>query len=111
MELGTIIGTGIAILIMGSVLFVYLKTKDRKEPLVIVREENKIHLLLTDDEYYDFSIENIKNDEDKIYEMLKSVVASKAKELVGFVDRVQIDGSSETTKAKELLVIIQSARK
>ena len=39
-EMETIIGTSIAILIMGVFLFVYLKTKDRKEPLTIVRVDD-----------------------------------------------------------------------
>ena len=46
MEIGTIIGSSVAGLIMFVVLVIYLKTKDRKETLVIKKENDMVYLLL-----------------------------------------------------------------
>lgn len=108
--IGTSIGTGIAILIMGAFLLLYFKTKDRKEPLAIVRVDDTIHLLLTQDEYCDFDISDIKDDKEKITEELKKVVKARAAELVKFVNRVScFDGSDEGLE-KELMEMIHSAK-
>ena len=68
MDIGTIIGSGIALLIMGSIIFAYFKTKDRKSSFRIKRDENTIHLFLGDDEYDEFDISDIKDDNQRIYE-------------------------------------------
>ena len=111
MEIGTIIGSSIAGLIMGVFSLVYFRTKDRKEPLAILRVDDTIHLLLTQDEYCDFDISDIKDDKEKINEEIKKVVKARASELVKFVDKVSyLDGTDEKLE-KELLEIIQSAKK
>jgi hypothetical protein len=42
MGLGMIIGSSIALFMIGVALFVYLKTKDRKETLVIKKENGVV---------------------------------------------------------------------
>lgn len=111
MDTGTIIGSSIAILIIGFWALVIYRTKDRKTSLTIMKDEDKIKMLLADDDYYEFDISNIKDDNQKIYAELKSVIKSKSKELIRFVDRVTFFKDGNKQQEKELLNIILSAKK
>lgn len=110
MDIGAIIGSSIAFVILATVTFIYFKTKDRKEPLVIVQEDNDIKFFLTDDDYDQFSIADIKDDKMRIYEEIKKLVRARAKELVRFVDRVVLHDMNDKSKEDELFSIIQAAR-
>lgn len=110
MELGTMIGTGIAMLIMGSILLVYFKTKDRKEPLTIMQDGDVVRLLLTDDDYDEFNIADIKDDKEKVYEEIKKFIQYRSKELAKFVDRVTFFKDGDKEQEQELLNIILSAK-
>jgi len=96
MEIGMIIGSSVAVVILGGVYMLFNKTKDRKEPLTIWQDGDRVRLLLSDDEYCDFSISDIKDNQKRVDEELVKVVKARAKELVKFVDRVSFfDNTNE----------------
>ena len=107
METGMLIGSAIAGLIMLVVLVIYLKTKDRKETLVIKRKNDVLYFLLGEDEHYSCDVSDLKDDKEKIAQTVKSIVRKRAKKLANFVDSVRyFDGADEEFE-KELLNIIQ----
>ena len=110
MEIGTIIGSTIAILIMGFWALVIYRTKDRKEPLTIMEDGDTVRLFLTDSDYDEFSIADIKENKERVYEEIKKLVQYRSKELVRFVDRVTFFKDGDPEKEKELLNIILSAK-
>ncbi|KAB7889736.1 hypothetical protein [Poseidonibacter ostreae] len=110
MEIGTIIGSTIALLIIGFWALVIYRTKDRKEPLTIMEDGDVVRLFLTDDTYDEFSIADIKDDQQKIYEAIKNQIQYRSKELVRFVDRVTFFRDGDSKKEQELLNIILSAK-
>ncbi len=110
MEIGTIIGSTIAILIMGFWALVIYRTKDRKEPLTIMEDDNVVRFLLMDDNYDEIDISDIKSNKDKVYEEIKKVIKYRSKELARFVDRVSFFKDGDPEKEKELLNIILSAK-
>ena len=101
------IGTVIALIIMIVPLVIYYKTKDRKEPLVIMQDGDTMKLFLTQDDYCDFDISDIKNDQKRINEELIKVIKARSKELVRFVDRVTFFKDGDKEFEKELLEIIK----
>jgi len=101
------IGTVIALIIMIVPLVIYYKTKDRKEPLVIMQDGDTMKLFLTQDDYCDFDISDIKNDQKRINEELIKVIKARSKELVRFVDRVTFFKDGDEKFEKELLEIIK----
>ncbi len=101
------IGTVIALIIMIVPLVIYYKTKDRKEPLVIMQDGDTMRLFLTQDDYCDFNISDIKDDQKKINEELVKVIKARSKELVRFVDRVTFFKDGDEKFEKELLEIIK----
>lgn len=111
MDIGTIIGSSIVILIIGFWTLIIYRTKDRKTSLTIMKDEDKIKMFLSDDDYYEFDISNIKDDKQKIYDEIKGVIQRKSKELVVFVDRVTFFKDGNKQQEKELLNIILSAKK
>ena len=110
MEIGTIIGSTIAILIMGFWALVIYRTKDRKEPLTIMEDGDTVRLFLTDSDYDEFSIADIKENKERVYEEIKKLVQYRSKELVRFVDRVTFFKDGDPKKEQELLNIILSAK-
>ena len=111
MDIGEIIGSSIAIFIIGLWFYIYYKTKDRKESLVIMEDDDKIKLFLKDDDYYEFCINEIKNDKEKVYEEIKNVIKAKLKELIKFVDKVKFFKNGDPKKEQELLNMILSAKR
>lgn len=107
MELGTIIGSSIAGLILLGILVIYLKTKDRKETLVIKKENDTLYFLLGEDEHYSCDVSDLKDDKKKIDETVQSIVRKRARKLVNFVDSVRYFDSADKEFEKELLKIIQ----
>lgn len=110
METGAIIGSTIALLIMGVWALVIYRTKDRKEPLTIMEDGDVVRLFLTDDDYDEFSIADIKENKERVYEEIKKLVQHRSKELVRFVDRVTFFKDGDPKKEQELLNIILSAK-
>ena len=108
MEIGMIIGTIIAVVIMGGSFWVFYNTKDRKEPLTIYRDGDTMRLLLSQDDYCEFDISDIKDDQKRVDEELVKVVQNRAKELVKFVDRVSFFKDGDEKFEKELLRIIEN---
>ena len=107
MEIGTIVGSSVAGLIMFVVLVIYLKTKDRKETLVIKRENDTLYFLLGEDEHYSCDVSDLKDDKEKITQTVKSIVRKRAKKLVNFVDNVRYFDGADKEFETELLNIIQ----
>jgi hypothetical protein len=110
MEIGTIIGSIVALLIMIFWALVIYRTKDRKEPLTIMEDGDVVRLFLTDDDYDEINIADIKNDKQKIYEAIKNKIQYRSKELVRFVDRVTFFRDGDPKKEQELLNIILSVK-
>jgi len=110
MDIGMIIGSSIAVIIVVGTLLVFFNTKDRKSSLNISRDENTIYLLLGDDEYCDFDISDIKDDKKKIEEELIKVIQNRAKELVKFVDRVTFLKDGDKPFEGKLYKIILNAK-
>ncbi len=110
MEIGTIIGSTVALLIMGFWALVIYRTKDRKESLTIMEDGDVVRLFLADDDYYEFSIAQIKDSKEKVYEEIKSIIKKRSKELVRFVDRVKFFNNGNKQQEQELLNIILSAK-
>ena len=110
METGAIIGSTIALLIMGVWALVIYRTKDRKEPLTIMEDGDTVRLFLTDSDYDEFSIADIKENKERVYEEIKKLVQYRSKELVRFVDRVTFFKDGDPKKEQELLNIILSAK-
>ena len=106
METRMLIGSAIAGLIMLVVLVIYLKTKDRKETLVIKRKNDVLYFLLGEDEYYSCDISDLNDDKVNIDELIKSIVRKRASKLVGFVDKVSCFDGTDVRFEKELLEII-----
>ena len=110
METGAIIGSTIALLIMGFWALVIYRTKDRKEPLTIMEDGDVVRLFLTDDDYDEFSIADIKENKERVYEEIKKLVQHRSKELARLVDRVTFFKDGDPKKEQELLNIILSAK-
>ena len=119
MDIGMIIGTVVALIIMIVPLIIFFKTKDRKESLVIMKDGDTMKLFLSDDDYCDFckcgfaslhDISDIKDDQKRVNEELVKVIKARAKELVKFVDRVTFFKDGDEKFEKELLEIIQQAK-
>ena len=110
MGIGTIIGSTIAFLIMGFWALVIYRPKDRKEPLTIMEDGDTVRLFLTDSDYDEFSIADIKENKERVYEEIKKLVQYRSKELVRFVDRVTFFKDGDPKKEQELLNIILSAK-
>ena len=110
METGAIIGSTIALLIMGFWALVIYRTKDRKEPLTIMEDGDVVRLFLTDDDYDEINISDIKGNQEKTYEAIKNQIQYRSKELVRFVDRVTFFKDGDPKKEQELLNIILSAK-
>ena len=110
MGIGTIIGSTIAFLIMGFWALVIYRVKDRKEPLTIMEDGDTVRLFLTDSDYDEFSIADIKENKERVYEEIKKLVQYRSKELVRFVDRVTFFKDGDPKKEQELLNIILSAK-
>lgn len=107
MDMGMMIGNLIAILLMAGLVLIYFRTKDRKETLVIKKENGTLYFLLGEDAHYSCDVSDLKDDKEKITKMVKSIVKKRAKKLVSFVDSVcYLDGSDKIFE-KELLSIIQ----
>lgn len=107
METGMVIGSSIAGLILLGILVMYLKTKDRKETLVIKIKNDMLYFLLGEDEHYSCDVSDLKDDEEKIVDTVKSILNNRAGKLVDFVDSVHyIDGSDKVFE-KEFLSVIQ----
>ena len=111
MTVGMIIGTVVALIIMIVPLIIYFNTKDRKEPLVIMKDGDIMKLFLSDDDYCDFDISDIKDDQKRINEELIKVIKARSKELVKFVDRVTFFKDGDEQFEKELFDIIQNAKR
>jgi len=107
MDIGMIIGTVVALIIMIVPLVVYFNTKDRKEPLTIWIDDDTVRLLLSQDDYCDFDISDIKDDTKRVNEELVKVVKARAKELGKCVDRVTFFKDGDEKFEQELLEIIQ----
>ena len=103
-----IIGSTIAIITMGGAFMIFYNAKDRKEPLTIYRDGNTMRLLLSQDDYCEFDISDIKDDQKRVDEELVKVVQARAKELVKFVDRVNFFKDGDEKFEKELLEIIKN---
>ena len=110
MEISNFIGSIIALILMIVPLVIYYNTKDRKEQLLIVYEQDMVRLLLGDDDYCDFDISDIKDDQKRINEELVKVIKARAKELVKFVDRVIFFKDGDKIFEKKLFEIIQQAK-
>lgn len=90
--------------------FVVKNNKDRKEPLTIMEDGDVVRLFLTDDDYDEFNIAQIKDNKEKVYEEIKSVVNKRSAELCKLVDRVTFFKDGDPKKEQELLNIILSAK-
>jgi len=107
MEIGMIIGSSIAGLILVAIVVIYFKTKDRKETLVIKEENGTLYFLLGEDEHYSCDVSDLKDDEEKITGIVKDIVNKRAKKLVDFVDSVHYMDNDDKFFEKELLDILK----
>ena len=107
MDLGMIIGNSIALIIMGATFFVYYKTKDRKETLVIKRENGTLYFLLGEDEHYSYDVSDFIVDKEKIDDIVQSILKKRARKLVSYVDSVQYLDGGDKVFEKVLLGIVQ----
>ncbi len=88
-----------------NILGVYLLSKNqRKETLYIVKSDDTIHFLLSNDPYINVKIKN--SDKDTIYKTIKSVIANRAFELSNIVDNVCIINGGNEAINSELLSIL-----
>jgi len=78
--------------------------ENRKESLTIMESENSIKLIISDSNYYEFNIKNIKNNKEQIYEEIKKALESKSKELSRLVNRVKFFKNGDVKQ--ELLKVI-----
>ena len=104
----------VTVLIIGALglfgFFVVKNNKGRKEPLTIMEDGDVVRLFLTDDDYDEFSIADIKENKERVYEEIKSVVNKRSAELCKLVDRVTFFKDGDPKKEQELLNIILSAK-
>jgi len=103
----------ITILILLLIIFViafliYKNNKDRKEPLTIMIDGNTVRLFLSQDDYWNIDISDIKDNEQKVNEKIKEVIKNRAFELKELVDRVSFFDNKNEKFAKELLEIIKN---
>jgi len=112
----TVIFSILGMVVVGFVFFFIrgMLRMERKESLLILRYKNSIEIALTDDKYYEFDISDILNEEDKIYNRLRSVIEKKAINLSGYnIVNVKFFKDSDGTEeqSKELYTIIDNERK
>ncbi len=75
-----------------------------------MEDGDTVRLFLTDSDYDEFSIADIKENKERVYEEIKKLVQYRSKELVRFVDRVTFFKDGDPKKEQELLNIILSAK-
>ncbi len=80
------------------------KTRDILK-IFINKDEKRLYLLLSDDNYMDFDISNVK-DED-LNDTIKDIVKSRAFELKNLIEDVNIIGSANNDFEEELLSILK----
>jgi len=99
----------ILLLIIFVIAFlVYKNNKGRKEPLTIMIDDNTVRLFLSQDDYWNIDISDIKDNKQKINEKIKEVIKNRAFELKELVDRVSFFDNKNEKFAKELLEIIKN---
>ena len=99
----------ILLLIIFVIAFlVYKNNKGRKEPLTIMIDDNTVRLFLSQDDYWNIDISDIKDNKQKINEKIKEVIKNRAFELKELVDRVNFFDNKNEEFAKELLEIIKN---
>jgi hypothetical protein len=111
MAIGEIIGSFIIVSLFTFIYLIIQNTKDRKESLKIIRKQNIIILLLTDDIYWELAISDIKDDNLKIKDRVKDLIQCRAWELHSFVDTVIVKFIDDNIYEQELLKIITNYHK
>jgi len=90
-------------------LFFWRLSKQKERDILkiyIDKDENRLYLLLTDDNYMDFDISDIKEEDLKGF--IKDVVKSRAFELKRLVVRVSLINLDDKEFEEELLNILKN---
>ena len=78
------------------------------EVLTIFKDNDKIELLLTDDNYLTIDISDISSDKNQIEARLKEVIKNRAFELKGLVTKIRLVHIDNEILKEELLGIIEN---
>ena len=109
MSIEITIGIVIIILMVGG-MFLFFRINNRKEVLTILQEEDTLHLLLSQDNYWELDISEIKEDGIKIREALEKIILARAFELKGLVGSVAfIDAEDKAFEEHLLKLIVKSS--
>ena len=96
-------------LTVAMVLFWIGLAKQRDgEVLTIFKDNDKIELLLTDDNYLTIDILDISSDKNQIEARLKEVIENRAFELKGLVTKIRLVHIDDEILKEELLGIIEN---
>ena len=99
-------GMMIIILMVGGV-FLFFRINNRKEVLTILQEDDSLHLLLSQDNYWKLDISKIKDDEVKIREAIEKIIVDRAFELKSLVERVNLIEERDRAFEEHLLRLIE----
>jgi hypothetical protein len=78
------------------------------EVLTVFKDNDKIELLLTDDNYLTIDISDISSDKNQIEARLKEVIKNRAFELKGLVTKIRLVHIDNEILKEELLGIIEN---
>jgi len=108
MNIEITIGIVIIILMVGGT-FLLFRIKNRKEVLTILEEEDTLHLLLSQDNYWKLDISKIKDDEIKIKEALEKIIKERAFELKNLVESINFIDGKDREFEEHLLNLIEKS--
>ena len=105
-----IIGIIIFLVLFFSLFFLGLSKQKTRDILKIFinKDEKRVYLLLSDDNYMDFDISDVKDEYLKGF--IKDVVKSRAFELKGLVVAVSFINLDDDAFEEELFEIVQKAK-
>lgn len=110
MTIGIVIICMLVLLMISFFSLVIYRAKDRKESLTIMEDGDVVRLFLSDDNYDELDIAEIKDNKEKVYEEIKKLIQYRSKELFRFVNRVTFFNNGNLAQENELLNIILSAK-
>jgi len=79
------------------------------ETLYIYNDKTNLNLVLTNDLYLSYNIENIPNESEDIFEHTKKILASRAFELSDIVSNIVVINNEDASKNQELLKVLKAS--
>jgi len=97
------------LIISYTLISLALLNSRKGETLYIYNDEVSLNLVLTNDLYLSYNIENISNSSEDIFEHTKKILASRAFELSDLVSNIVIINNEDASKNQELLKVLKAS--